>query len=464
MLLLTPCRSGPFSIYTVTGTVSFIKSGRLLHTIFPTSRSWCVDGETKFVLRIRPDSYYRIELPNTSMEDREIAEDLKRVFARVSQYELTPCPFKRGFTIEIPESPKTPAQKRPWKPRNQSMSASGHPSTPMVGLAERSRSASTVDEIGAQNNFQSFEKISHTSSHEIDSDQVSFNSGAIARPVKLHGARAVTAPTQLSFYTASSSEITLESHISDLDAASVSSSADSFHSFRSFHSPQSLLPPSPPYSNPPSPLHNEEFDLRTDVTQSCQHKRDESELTVTAEMFESINNIKTCSQSDVEQPFTPILPRSPALTSDATSQSSDASPAVFTPSPVITIRRRHNQSQPRDRSPLPSPANLYSPRHRVSGHHLTTAILQKTCSILLGPPVQLVALMLNVAAKIANGAFGHSSNDYYGTISIPCTWELSDDEDGKDIWGEDDYGISLGVLSSSSAQIPRDRGESWEID
>lgn len=86
---------------------------------------------------------------------------------------------------------------------------------------------------------------------------------------------------------------------------------------------------------------------------------------------------------------------------------------------------------------------------------MTTAILQKTCSLLLGPPIQLVALMLRIAAKIARGASrGNSFGFGDGGQKIPCSWDFSDTSDEADEgWEEDDYGVSLrNNLSSKEAR------------
>ena len=99
----------------------------------------------------------------------------------------------------------------------------------------------------------------------------------------------------------------------------------------------------------------------------------------------------------------------------------------------------------------------------MSGHHLTTAILQRTCSLLLGPPVQLVALMLRIAAKIAKGAFRGSSYGFgEGGQKIPCSWDFSDSSDDNDE-EEDDYGVPLSRPASSN-QRAKDAAGSWEID
>ena len=96
--------------------MSFLNSGNLLHTIFPRSQCWCLDGESKFALRIRPDSYYRIELPYETDEDREQARQFKAVLNHVLQFEKTPCPFARSFQVPLPDRPKTPPRTRPKRP------------------------------------------------------------------------------------------------------------------------------------------------------------------------------------------------------------------------------------------------------------------------------------------------------------------------------------------------------------
>jgi hypothetical protein len=89
-------------IYRVPGSVSFLHSGALLHAILPRSQCWCVDGVSKFAFRVLPDTYYRIELPGETAEDLELVDALKVTLKKVLFYERTPCPFARGFTVELP--------------------------------------------------------------------------------------------------------------------------------------------------------------------------------------------------------------------------------------------------------------------------------------------------------------------------------------------------------------------------
>ena len=448
---------------------AFLNSGDKVHPILPKSRSWCVDGNTKLVLRIRPNMYYRFELPNTCPEDLRTADELKRVFTLVSQYETTPCPFIRDFTVELPPTPKTPIQKRPWKPKHQPTRLPGeriHASHITMEPVSDESSTEVIEEEGAS---QSLKDLLLSEQQHSNEDQTTPE--ALKTPTRLKvfgGGRAVTAPPQLALKQGPSlgaENSTFKRSDQDVETASLSSSVDSFYSFRSFHSPISPLPPSPPYSDPPSPLPKREAGLGINVPRTRQHKRDTSELTVTAETFSGLDIMETPSWPQNGDPSSPLLPQTPALTNDAVSPRDDNWPDVITPSSQASLRHRPYASQRRTHSPLPSSTNLYSPRTRMSGHHLTTALLQKTCSLLLGPPVQLVALMLNIAARIANGTFGKSLTSEKGSRSIPCTWEYSDAEDeARDLWDEDDYGISLGVLPNPKMNDAQEIGESWEID
>ncbi|KAH6886495.1 inheritance of peroxisomes protein 1-domain-containing protein [Thelonectria olida] len=115
---------GPFRIYRAPGSVAFLNCGSALQPILPRSQCWCIDEvNSKFVLQIRRPNYWRIELPVTDPEDQQRAELLRVVFDKILQFEKTECPFKRAFTVELPE-PQTPVRKRPWTPVQRSLSSS----------------------------------------------------------------------------------------------------------------------------------------------------------------------------------------------------------------------------------------------------------------------------------------------------------------------------------------------------
>ncbi|MCJ1398756.1 hypothetical protein MMC11_001957 [Xylographa trunciseda] len=440
----------------------------------PKSQCWCVDGETIFVLKIRDNDYYRIILPNTTPDDRRIADELKEVLSKVLQYERTACPFKRGFTVDLPESPKTPTQYRPWTPKTRprpiaDISTHDHsdPEKP-TGVVLRDVSEEYTDDE------KEMEYLEDSVPTTVDLEDLDDEFNALETPIRpkgLSGARSVTAPPQLilkSMPSSSTMDLLSRTISQDSDTASIASSVESFHSFHSFHSPISPLPPSPPYSDPPSPPPRIDFDLGIDVARSRQHKRDISELTVTAESFGLSEDPSTPTWPQTDGPSTPLDQGTPALTNHGASQSDELLPEAITPSPRTALRRRR-----RALSPLPPPANLYSPQARLSGHHLTTAILQKTCSLLLGTPIQLVALMLNIAHRIARGAFYTSSATIgeQGQV-IPGRRDQSDaGSEDNEVWAEDDYGISLRELMprvrrprDADGSNERDVGGSWEID
>ena len=258
-----------------------------------------------------------------------------------------------------------------------------------------------------------------------------------------------------------SPEEPLKSNANDPETSSTVSSVDSLLSFHSFQSPISPMPPSPPSSGTIS-YSKTLNEMRIDVPGTRQKKQTKSELAINPESLDSSDEISIPNGSG-DSPT--ILTHHERFSHTKNHLSSKSSMRAASPSTAL----RQRLSRRRAHSPLPSPANLYTPRAQLSGHHLTSAILQKTCSIILGPPVQLVALMLNLAARFASGTLKGESYTYRERGQpIPCSWELSEDEkenEGKDEW-EDDYGFSLGDTPEQKRgrRMTDDNGGSWEID
>ena len=501
--------TGPLRIYRVL-EVSFLNSGTTLRPILAKSQCWCVDGESKFVLKIGHDSYYRIELPNTCAEENDKVDELKRVFGKVLQFEVTPCPFKRGFTVELPERSSEPVKKRPWRPRPQSQPNSDREhQLENEDAGQRSSIASRVvtendgvepltlqdtdNVVGGSVTMQSNSEEEEEEEEEeegggggggkacklIDGEEQGTENLAghvidcepdrldllktPTRPRSLKASRAITAPPQLTLRTTPPSNPSSNAptkYSTRVQSPSVSSSMESFHSF---HSPISPLPPSPPYSTPSSPTLSACDDHTIQVRRVRDLKGDSLDPTLTRDPAKQWIITPTLLESDLRAESSPPLPQTPTLINDDASQGEDSWSEAITPSPRTQLRHRRS-SRRRAPSPLPAPANIYSPSARLSGHHLTAAILQKTCSILLGPPVQLVALMLNIARKIARGSYcGFSFGTGESGQRIPCSWDFSDTED-DDIWDEDDYGVSLGIISTSRTLKAKEVGGSWEID
>ena len=474
---------------------AFLNSGSILQPILPKSQCWCVDGDSKFVLRIRPNAYYRIELPFQTNQDKTQVEKLKIVFAKVLQYEVTPCPFKRGFTVELPDAPMTPIQKRPWRPKTRLEATPEHAAENTDYFATSHMIDSPLQKspgIEADSPIASLEPRSQsdlTNAGSTESDVASkvtvdegftlrdlvekVNEGfdelkTPTRPKSMRGFRAITAPPQLTITTKGPSDIptaALPIPKPKKESPSVASSIDSFHSF---HSPISPLPPSPSFFGSPSPP--PELDECMDISYIRNHKRDPSDVTITDSAPETWDANSVISADNLTYSSTPDSPATPTLMHDAASQEEDHWSGPLTPSPPTGLRRRDLRSKRRSQSPLPSAVNLYtpySPRSHISRHHFTNAILQRTCSLLLGPPVQLVALMLRIAAKIAKGAFRGSSYGLSdGEQRIPCSWDFSDGSDeNNETWEEvDDYGFSLSRSTSTKEARAREVGDSWEID
>lgn len=465
-----------------------------------------MDGETKFVLRIRPNAYYRIELPRASSEDKKKVDDFKEVLTKVLQYEVTPCPFKRGFTIDLPQPPTQPVKRLPWRPKDRLDAVSQAASEALEDFgdfltAERLTPSSDVEEEKSvdhdletpRGTHAGFE-VAHLDMSDIESteneggdeatDDTGFESAeneggdkdtddtgftlndlqesiyeehddfkTPTRPKGLRTGRAITAPPQLTLRTSPPSNRVPKSLASPKlrrESSSLASSVDSFHSF---HSPISPLAPSPPF--PTSP---QDEDTPINISSIHNHKRDASEVTVTASSPELWDMSDAKSVNESAYSSLPDSPDTPPLVSDAASHDDDHWPEPTTPSPHTQLRRHGMRRRRRNQSPHPPSSNIYSPyspRSHMSGHHMTTAILQKTCSLLLGPPIQLVALMLRIAAKIARGASrGNSFGFGDGGQKIPCSWDFSDTSDEADEgWEEDDYGVSLrNNLSSKEAR------------
>ncbi|KAG4285760.1 hypothetical protein FPRO06_07020 [Fusarium proliferatum] len=75
----------------------------------PSSLSWSSQLERTIA----------VELPVDDPEDQQRAEELREVLDKILQFEKTECPFKRTFTVDLPE--QVPVTILPWTPRAQPM-------------------------------------------------------------------------------------------------------------------------------------------------------------------------------------------------------------------------------------------------------------------------------------------------------------------------------------------------------
>ncbi|KAJ6095374.1 hypothetical protein N7486_006120 [Penicillium sp. IBT 16267x] len=142
--------TAPLRLEKVHGLTVFLKCGNVVHAILKNSQCWCVDGVSKFVLRIRPLTYYRIEIPHETQEEKGLVEDLKIALPTVLRYEVTPCPFKREFTVELPEEATARRRKKAWRPKGRqegvAVSSGSDQGSPIEIKPEWLDSASTGDE------------------------------------------------------------------------------------------------------------------------------------------------------------------------------------------------------------------------------------------------------------------------------------------------------------------------------
>lgn len=281
--------------------------------------------------------------------------------------------------------------------------------------------------------------------------------------------RSITAPPLLSLITSPPSKKRTESPLrkSTTIASSDSgfSSTESFHSVMSWHSP--LAPPSPPASGESSPTFktaypypHENIVLPKRMTQT----KDISELTASPEtpLAWEMSPIP-----DIDYEADSSAPRTPTLMNDSSDKSDADISEIATPPPNQRIRHRattSSNSHRRQLSPLPAAINLFSPKRRPrrlqTARHIPTAILQKTCEILLSPPSHLFNIMLNIATKIAAGEWRGVLSGYGGE---GVHWDF-EDEYASEAWTEDDFGISLPSTKKKPAATTNIPGGSWEID
>lgn len=435
------------------------------------------------MLRIRQDSYYRIELPWDTEEDKGKVEELKVVLDKVLQYEKTACPFQRGFHVDLPELPQTPVRKRPrkrpekakrWIPTDREWVPEDSPRSALDGSEARSTSPYEEDDRESVLTSSTMEEdVEHVEAPITNKIAPPQYLGVLQRAKSFTTSRSITAP-QLTYrlpWSLPPETVKSDREPTGSPAETVSlSSKDSFYSLAKTPSRS----PTPPFvdaaslneDNPwahdedASGKHTEENEET--VWTRGRHRRQASEVTVTAHSKDPSEESLSALPSEHSRGNRNLsAPSTPPLMSD--SEDSFEPPLLDVPTPPDTIRLRKltGASQRRAFSPMPRPSNLFNPPLQAPRKQLTAALVQKTYALLLGPPAHLVALMLRIAAKVANGAFGF--NTYHIPREgerIPCSWESSEDEDE---WSEDDYGIPLGSLEASALRR-RDLGSAWEVD
>jgi hypothetical protein len=462
--------SGSLKIEKVAGSAAFLKSGSVVHPMLKNSQCWCVDGNSTFVLRVRRLKYYRIELPNETSEDQKLVGDFKSTLSKILRYEVTPCPFQRGFTVELPEEAKTPRRKKAWRPKqlpkDETQDATPD-ATPNVGdVDSKIHGLSDYGAVGENADGNSTDDSGSTLRGQmIDDTEYEPSSSPVSLPVRTAAPAVATHRPSLNTLVARFQPLPESDEESDmeLDTASVaSSSVDSFHSFQAPVSPLPLSSPS--FSGPPSPSPQPGFPRSRSQTMlaDSNHSRVESDTTIAPES-PVVGNIHDTSKSQREPAV--LAPLIIPQRWQPTRENNIEDRLLFpTPSLNPSIRSRVKESRKRDLSPLPPSSTLFNPSPKSPGNHLTASILQKTCTIVLGPPIHFIAMLIHIAAKIA-GAEGDGSA-YVGDLQLRSSSlrEVGDSTDSA--LSEDDFGIPLHMVGSyrSSNGSPDDGSDPWDLD
>jgi Inheritance of peroxisomes protein 1 len=173
--------TGSLIIEKIRGSTNFLKSGtKPLHALMRNSQCWCVDGEATLVMRVGAFKYYRIELPYKTEEDKAKVQQLKDVLKRILRFEATPCPFKRGFHVDLPESATTPRKKGPWKRKPGSLLSSPLSASPSpVNLRKSRQRPASVNEPRLQDSPSPLSRFKQASDDDL-SDQDSAGSDDVA--------------------------------------------------------------------------------------------------------------------------------------------------------------------------------------------------------------------------------------------------------------------------------------------
>ncbi|KEQ71963.1 hypothetical protein M436DRAFT_73705 [Aureobasidium namibiae CBS 147.97] len=523
---------GPLEIYRVPGSVAFLHSGSLLHAILPRSQCWCVDGVSKFAMR----------LPGSTQEDLEHVEVLKKTLAKVLYYERTACPFQRGFGHDLPEMPSRnsrrlsreliePAKRwklnKVWRPEGADLEE--------PQLLQPNRSASTSGE----------ESGKEQDTRPASRDKPTQLSGPFPSK-KLAAMRSVTAPPQLSLESSPPSKVNKVRKMAGIFDQTARDTAPSLtHPLSSALVPR--LPPTPesdddhdlPLSSPDYHIHeditseesvnsatvrpiavvadedghprfSEPLIISDTLSQSDPDAQEEADDTITGtlppdepleqavagateKLEEELDNstppITKASQpplsNPTEQPSTAppststtettsyvtFTASSPALSTTSLSTAASWSTLpVLTPSEATDLlrQRRRAPSQspsPSTRtssSPPPASVSVSTPAKPTSSTTALTKtspalLVRKTCALFLGPPANLVATMLRIAARLvasgalnlaepafhdlfavaggggaANAAATAAAGRLRGHRRVPGSWDLSDDDED---WG-----------------------------
>lgn len=446
----------PLRLQNLHGLTVFLKCGGVVHAILKNSQCWCVDGESTFVLRIRPLTYYRIELPNETENNEHYVLELKDILPKILRYEITPCPFKRGFTIEIPAEAKVPRRKRAWRPKGRresapaaSVSSSSEDPSPRENEDLLSSAGDNVD----SGSFKKRGSSSSTILETIPDDNEHLTPDASDHLIVPR--RSVTETPQ-SFQTLLARFENRTESQADPDT-SFSSSIDSSHSFDgSYTFPDSSVRSA---STAPSSV---------DHTELAQDRHDYSREFPDTDFKVDCFTSKDPSDNEDTPSQAPQSPRSPTrsaaserkLSLGAVSETStERIPTSLAPTDAdlsamsMQFRRRAKASTEREVSPIPPSSLCRSNPSKTD----TKSIIQKTCTVVLVPSVQLLLVLIHIAAHIV---IGPAINSYVGSMNRRIEYHSPHPQDAVD-----DFDLPLEPDQSSDSQSQEVKKPNiWEVD
>ncbi|KAK0283678.1 hypothetical protein LTR35_006137 [Friedmanniomyces endolithicus] len=516
--------SGPLEIYRVPGSVSFLHSGALLHAILPRSQCWCVDGVSKFTMRVLPDTYYRIELPATTSEDMEKVEELKGVLAKVLFYERTACPFDRGLeevkptAEELHERRKSrrvslgPAKRwrlegrYSWRPEGgASAGTTGENWAEAEELEESEGEDGEVEDTGAEADKARDELAGGV-------EQLSVQQQTLARPRELATMRSITAPPQLTALNHTTPGIRDSMHLDGTAELPEPISVPRPHRdptrLRTFQPMPTDMPPSPPDSSAGLELAEAHVRRQHEESEVGAETSDvEEELQGTDEQGMKRQDALPSQDELPAQGPAPETPspahqkhsditakRPPSPTQQAATEPRKAPPSrneqTLPEDPFAAIQARilarrsigsnpptpkHTSSPPKPASPSSSSSTSLASRSSHSSasttrphlsrsqstqHNLASAFVHKACAVFLGPPAQLVAIMLRIAARLTGDTLAFGASFVFqspaGSKRVPGSFDLesldAEDLEGmegaregeeEEEEGEDDFGVPL---------------------
>lgn len=344
-----------------TGLSPFLKCGNVVQAILKNSQCWCVDGKSTFVLRIRSLTYYRIELPDQTPEDAELIENFKSALAKVLRYEVTPCPFQRGFSVPLPAEAHIPKKKRAWRPKHRRESAPAGseldktwPDTANEGenvqhdMVDPYDGDTTDDSVSTTTT--SVPQLDSTTSEDIQFSDVADDAELTLGAPKRSG----TEPAH-----------SVHDMLARFQPIPESDSEDDSKSFHSLSRQDSNSPPSPSHLSPSaSPFDEQLPNLTLPHQRLHNHNRDISEATVTPE---SLSTLQPIPNNDLVEPVSTIQEHAepnPNLNSISSSPSSSPEPDFS--DAVATLRTEVDVLSPSSTTPNRRDSTLLELDHTES--------------------------------------------------------------------------------------------------